>query len=573
MKKFLIGLVTGLLLAGFTVLILAFAAMRFGERRPSVADGSTLVFKLEGDVPEQAPIEIPLPFLENQAPITMLDTWQILRRAAADSRIKAVVFEPRGLEVGWAKLEQIRDSLLAFRKSGKPLHAYLRNPGTAEYYLATAAERIYMAPEDMLDVKGLRAETIYLKGGLDKLGVKFEVEHAGKFKDAGDMFTRTSMTPETREVLTDIVDQFYGDLVNVISSSRKKDPAKVRALIDDGPFQGQDALSSGLVDALSFEDDLFNDLKARLKQSDIKKVSHRDYLKASSDGQGRRRIAVVTAEGEITRGSGQGGLGGDTGITSGGMTKVLKHVQDDASIRGVILRVDSPGGDGIASDDILHAVKELSKRKPVVISMSDLAASGGYFIAMSGDPIVAYPNTLTGSIGVIFARINLRGLYDKLGISKDGISRGRFADLDSEYLPLTDAEKAKIRQQVDGFYKAFVTRVAEGRRRKYGEIEPLAQGRVWLGAQARKNGLVDELGGLDRAIEMVKQRAQIAAGEGVTLVPYPQKRTLWDFLMSRSDNTEALETKLRTVLKVDLPLRSLRQGGFLKLMPYMISVR
>jgi protease-4 len=263
------------------------------------------------------------------------------------------------------------------------------------------------------------------------------------------------------------------------------------------------------------------------------------------------------------------------------MIRQLRAVRDDAAIKGVILRIDSPGGDGIASDDILHEAKLLSQKKPMVISMSDLAASGGYFIAMTGDPVVAYRNTETGSIGVFFGKVNLRGLYDKLGVKKEIMKRGHFADIDTEYAPLNDEQRAKLRTEIEVFYKGFVQRVADGRRRKYDDVEPLAQGRVWTGAQAKQNGLVDEIGGIDRAIEMVKQRAKIGASEKITLVAYPPRRSLLQLLMDRDTDLTSIESRIvnsRIDTQVrelvgDLPLRLLSRGGILRLMPYSITVR
>jgi protease-4 len=204
--------------------------------------------------------------------------------------------------------------------------------------------------------------------------------------------------------------------------------------------------------------------------------------------------------------------------------------------------------------------------------MSDLAASGGYYVSVTGDPIVAYPNTLTGSIGVIFARMNLHGLYDKIGINKQLLTRGRYADIDSEYAPLSDEERQKIAGEIDAFYRAFVSRVAEGRKKKFDQIEPIAQGRVWLGAQAKQNGLVDELGGLDRAVELVRQRAKIPANENITLVPYPPRHSVLDLVFNRSEDPAALDLKLEKLLG-KFPVDALRQGGFLKWMPYSINVR
>jgi len=333
----------------------------------------------------------------------------------------------------------------------------------------------------------------------------------------------------------------------------------------------REALSNGLVDSLGYEEQALENLKSRVKGADLKRISARSYLKAPAPAAGSAsRIALVVGEGDITTGSGNESSN-DQGFTSTGFVKLLRQVEDDSSIKGVILRVDSPGGDGTASDDILHEAKNLSKKKPLVISMSDLAASGGYFVSITGDPIVAYPNTLTGSIGVLMVRPNLHGLYDKLRIGKQELSRGHYADLDSEYVPLDDDTRRKLTAEVDGFYKGFVERVAEGRKRAFDQIEPLAQGRVWTGSQAKQNGLVDELGGLDRAIELVKQKAHISAGERITLVPYPGKRSFLDLLFSRSEESTT-ELKIKKLLG-PLPIDALSHGGFLKLMPYSIQVK
>ncbi len=256
------------------------------------------------------------------------------------------------------------------------------------------------------------------------------------------------------------------------------------------------------------------------------------------------------------------------------MVRLMRRLENDSSIKGVIFRIDSPGGDGIASDDILHQAKVLSQKKPLVISMSDLAASGGYFIAMTGDPVLAYPNTLTGSIGVFFGKPNLKDLVAKIGVTQTTLTRGRFADIDSPFRPMTDAERAKLRTEIEVFYKGFVERVAAGRRRQFNEIEPLAQGRVWVGAQAKENGLIDELGGIDRAVELIKQKAKIPATEKVALVPYPPRKTIWEMLFSRPDESvEAqIEQRARAIVG-KMPVRALMHGGIMHLMPYTIDVR
>src|SRR5260221_1503673 len=488
MKKFLLGFVIGILFVALTGVILVVAGSGVGaNRQPHVVANSGLVLQLEGDLPEQSSVDFGIPFLQDKQPPTIAETWQMLRNAVADSRIRAIVLEPRGLSVGWAKLEELRADILNFKKSGKPVYAFLRSGGTKEYYLASAADKIYMAPEDELDVKGLRAELMFVKGPLDKLGVQMESEHVGKYKDAPDMFTKNESSPETREVINQVLDQFYGDFVNTIAEGRKKAPEAIRAVIDQGPFVGKEALNGGLVDALVYEDEMYGLLKLQLKLSDMEKIAEHDYVRARVGNlglDGSTKIALLVGQGDITRGATNDQ--GNDGITAAGMIRRIRQVRDDASIKGVILRIDSPGGDGIASDDILHEAKLLSQKKPVVISMSDLAASGGYFIAMTGDPVIAYRNTETGSIGVFFGKINLRALYEKIGLNNEIFTRGHFADIDRNYNPLDDTQRANLQNKLEEFYKGFVDRVADSRKRKYDEAEPLAQGERGLGAPPKK---------------------------------------------------------------------------------------
>jgi protease-4 len=575
MRNFLIGLVVGVLLCGLTALVLVFAAVRFAgsfaNRPATVADGSTLVLDLEGEIPERLPAEIPIPVLQDQRAMSVAQVWDVFRRASTDSRIRGILFEPRGLDIGWGKMEEIHDEIVQFKKSGKPIVTFLRSPTAREYYLAAATDKIFIAPEDSLDLKGLAAESLFFKQTLDKIGVKAEVIHAGKYKDFGDMFVQTSMSPETREQLNAILDQYYGNLISTVAEGRKKQPDAVRALIDDGPFLARDALSGGLVDSLGYEDQAVAEMQSRLKQKELKRISGRAYVKGAPASVGAHRIALLVGQGTITAGTGND-TADDESFTGTGFIKLLKQVENDSSIQGVIMRIDSPGGDAVASDDMLHEVKNLSKKKPLVISMSDTAASGGYYVTATGDPIIAYPNTLTGSIGVVFVRPSARGLFDKVGVDEQLLTRGRYADIESTYTPLSDAARQKLTGQIDAFYRAFVSRVAEGRKKPFDQIEPLAQGRVWVGAQAKDNGLVDQLGGLDRAIEVLKQQAHMSASDRVTLVPYPGRRSIFDQLLSRADPAAEVQVRLEKILG-KLPFDVLSQRGFLKVMPYSINVQ
>ncbi len=566
MAKFLFGLITGAVLCALGVFLLIFALARsFRESPPVVAQNSVLQLQLSGDIPERLPVEVPFGALADRPAPTVTGVWMMLRKAAADARVKAVVLEPESLSVGWGKLEEFRADLERFKRSGKPLFAFLKTPGAREYYLASAADRIYLGPSDWLNVKGMRVELMYFKKTLDKIGVDVQVEHDGKYKDFGDMFTRTSMSPETREVMTGLVDDLYGNLVNRIAQSRRKTPDAVRALIDRGPFLANDALSDGLVDQLRYEDQMFADLQQKVNSGELHKLSTGNYQKVPADSlglEGRHRIAMLVGDGTITRGAaGDDGVAGD-GIQATGFNKLLRRIAADSTLDGVVVRIDSPGGDAVASDEIWREMNLLSKRKPVVISMSDTAASGGYYMAMTGDPVLAYPGTLTGSIGVVFGKPNLHGLYDKLGITKDMIARGRFAAIDSDYSDLSPVELAKLKEGIDANYRDFVSKVAQARRRPFDRIEPLAQGRVWLGGQAKTRGLVDELGGIDRALELVKQKARIPASENVTIVMYPPRRSILDMLFGRAQES-AVESRVRAFAKV----------GLWRIMPYMVTAQ
>lgn len=573
MRKFLLGILCGLILGVLALVVLSAALVRFGsgEEKSSIPSSSTLVLRLEGEMVETAPPEMPLPFLESATPSTVVDFWAALNAAATDNRIKAVALMPRGVGAGWAKLDEMRSAIATFRKSGKPVIAWLRTPGTREYYLALAADKIYLAEEDRIDLKGLRAELTYYKGTLDKLGVQMEVEHIGKYKDAGDPYSRTTSTPETREVINSVLDRVYATLVDAIAQGRKKTPEQVKKLLDDGPFLATQAVAAGLVDGLKYEDEYFEEIE---RSGASARVNLRTYARDAVESQRGTRVAFVTGAGPIGRGSARG-FGDDQAILSEDFIKVLRQVRDDDRIRAAIVRVDSPGGDAIASDDILREMKLLSRKKPIVISMSDVAASGGYFIAATGDPIIAYPNTFTGSIGVVYSKPNLKGLYEKIGFSHDVITRGRNADLDSDLQPMSDAARAKLREGIRATYDGFVRRVADARKRKPEEIEPLAQGRAWLGSQAIENKLIDSVGGIDKAIEVLKAKAKLDRDARVRLIQYPQRVSVWAKLFGR-ETDKTVEGEVRAWLArngIRVPAWVGLRPGMQRAMLYSIEIR
>ena len=573
MAKFFLGVILGIVIAVVGSIVVLFSIGRvFANKQPTVADNSVLLLDLQGEIPEAAPVEIPFPIGRPSAQPTVRDLWNSLHQAAKDQRVKAIILEPHSIVTGWAKLQEIRKEIEEFKKSGKPVYAYLQSPGSHEYYLASVADKIYISPDDMVDVKGFLLEEMYFKNTLDKVGVQVDVDHIGKFKDYGDTFTKTGMTPETREVLNQVVDQIYNDFCGRVGESRHLAADQVKALVDSGPFIASQAKTSGLIDELAYEDQVFTDLKKRTGEKDLNKVSIKSYFKATpAKGD---RIAVLVGEGEIVRGDSDG-LNDNANISSGGFAKVIRQVRNDSSIKGVVVRVNSPGGDSVASDEILHELKLLSAAKPVAISMSDYAASGGYFISMTGDPIVSYPDTLTGSIGVLYLRPNFHGLVDKLGITEDQISRGKFSNLDDVTQPLSEAGRQKLHDSIAATYKSFVGKVAAARKKSFDQIDSVAQGHVWMGAQAKTNGLVDQLGGLTEAVQIVRKKAGLSAGGETNLVMFPARRSLLDMLTSATPEAleeDALQRKIRT-LAPGLPSPGMLKGGMLEILPYSLTVR
>jgi len=578
MGKFLLGLLTGVILVVLVGVIGFFAVASLKSRPATIADGSTLVLHLSGNLPEKPPIEFSIPGLAERTSITVESVWSMLRRAASDSRVKAVVFEPEDVSAGWATMQEVHADLETFRKSGKPLIAWLRSPTLRDYYMATAASKIYMPPTDLLNLKGIGFQLMFFKNTFDKLGVQMDVEHAGKYKDYGDQWTKTSMSPETKEVMNSLVDGLYGDLVDTIAKGRGKDAATIRATIDNGPFLAKNAKAAGLIDDIRYEDEVFGEMKTALRQTSLKKANEKDYSRITDASAGlgaQDQIAFVVGEGTIARGEdGEG-----DGLESGAFVRMLEKVGSDSSLKAVIIRINSPGGEVVASDDMWRAMNQLATKKPLVISMADEAASGGYYMAMTGSPVIAYPGTITGSIGVVFGKPNLHGLYDKLGITKDSVSRGKFAMIDSDYESLTPEGRQKLKEGIDSTYEDFLDKVSKARKKPVSEIEPVAQGRVWLGNQAKDKGLVDEMGGIDAAVAKARQLAGIPASSRVSLVLYPGKRSLLDYLL-QSGSEDVMDSMaaraglgpLQAAMK-ESRLRVWLRGGMMRMMPYSVEFR
>jgi protease-4 len=544
MKKWFLGLLSGFFLAFLLLIATGLSSWYLRERPPSVPANSTLVVEIEGDLPERAPADLPGQLLGRPGQLTLLSVVRNIEKAALDRRITAILLKPRGLQLGWAKLQQLRHALDDFREHGKKLTAVLDVAGSREYYLASAAQDIVLSPAGILDVKGMRAEVMFFKDGLAKLGVQADLEQIGAYKNFADQFKDNRMSDAFREATTSMLDSIYNSFIQAAADARGKTFDEMRTVIEEtGPFEPERAVAAGLVDDLRYEDEVLDWLRQESGNAEVHKISLADYARvpASSVGLDKGdRIALVYAVGDITAGETalDPMLSGET-LGSKTMAGILESVAKDDSIKGVLVRIDSPGGDAFASDDIWRHMNLLRGKKPMVFSMSDTAASGGYYIAMTGDPIVAEPGTVTGSIGIVYGKLNLKGLYDKLGINKEIISRGRLSTMDSDYGPYSPAERERVRGLMDDFYQDFIQKVGTARKMTPEEVDRIAQGRVWTGEQALQNGLVDELGGYERALALLKEKVGIAASAPVQLVEFPERKSLWELLLSRAGAEQA----------------------------------
>jgi protease-4 len=555
-------------------------------REPAVPARSTLVLRLSGDLGEGGPEDVFGQYLPVRRPTTVRTVVENLRKARVDPRISAVLVVPSGFTTPyWAKLQEVHDAIVDFRRSGKQAIAYMEYGGQSEYYVAAACDRIFMVPTSTLDLTGVASYLLFLRGTLDKIGAVPDMIHVGDYKTATNQLTEKTLTPAHREMVTWLNRDRYDQLVRAVADGRKKSEAEVRRLLDEGPFLPEDALRAGLVDDLAYEDQVRDRLKSTGRGADRNRLPLEEYdrVSATSLGLNRgQRIAVIYAAGTITSGrSGYDPLAGAT-VGSDTLAEYLRKVRDDSSIRAVVLRIDSPGGGAVASDVIwreLTLLRDQTPRRPLVVSMSDLAASGGYYIAMAAPTIVAEPGTLTGSIGIYGGKIATGGTYGKLGANIESLSIGRNAEIDSPIRPYTPEERAKVDEQLRSFYEQFVEKAAQSRHTTPERIDAIAQGRVWTGRQAKDLRLVDALGGLDKAVALAKEQAKIPASAEVELVIYPPRRTLYELISTQfggGDETARLDAALGFGkgggVAAALARASLfRRGELLALMPFVFS--
>jgi protease IV len=581
-----IALVLTLLGAAVALSIVAFIALYlvFG-RAPSVPSDALLILPVGGDLAETAPSDV-VTYLRGPHAPTVRAIVDTLRKARTDRRIAAVLLKPTGFSSPyWGKVQEIRDAVIDFRASGKPIYAYLEYADDRNYYVATAADKVFLMPSAALDLTGVATYALFLRGTFDKFGIAPDMHRIGDYKTATNTFTETGYTPAHREMDESLNRDLFEQIVAAVAQARGKTDADVRALVDQGPFLPEAALRAGLIDDVAYEDEVVEQLKGD-RGGRMPTVEADDYSRVSLASLGLNRgprVAVIHAAGAIA--GGRGGFDPLNGETLGSETLIeaIRDARRDTSVRAIVLRIDSPGGSATASDAIwreLMIAKRERADRPIVASMSDLAASGGYYIAMPADAIVAQPSTLTGSIGIFGGKFVMAGLYEKLGAKIESTSIGRHAEMASPARPFTDSERQKLEEQLHAFYDDFVEKAAESRKTTPERIDSLAQGRVWTGRQAKENGLVDELGGLTRALAVAKERAKIAADSDVEIVTYPRPKSFYEIVSEGFSGTSeaALQAWMGSHLSADerSVLRSLRgttamfrRGEPLALMPFV----
>ena len=525
MKKFWIAFAVVAVLVGGGFGALWFLMSRL-EQKAVTVDGGVLVWEVGGSFPEERDDSF-LGRLQGAGELTLGETVLALERAARDEEITALVLDLQGVDADWAKVEELADAVADFRAADKPVVAYVDGAATRDYVLAAQADQVIMSPEANLTVLGVVAELDFMKETLGKLGMEADFIHVGRYKSAPERMTRDEPSDANREMIEAIVADRWDGLLDGLAAARGRDRAEVAAWIDQGLYDGPGAVAAGLVDTLGYWEDI---LDGRFAGEDV--TDFHDYtLVRPRRGDARRTVGLVHVSGVIMPGESrfdrfQGKIAGSETVVDR-----LAAMAEDEDVDAVILRVDSPGGSALASDLIWRQIRRVQEEKPVIVSMSGMAASGGYYVACPGDSIFADPSTLTGSIGVYAGKMDRSAMYEKIGVNREFITRGENALLFTDAGGFTPAQRALFSAQMERFYERFLAKVAEGRGLERDAVHAVAQGRVWTGRQALERGLVDDLGGLRRAIASAKWSLGLERDDRVTLLTHGKELGLLERML------------------------------------------
>ncbi len=540
-KVFLAGLLGSIvaLIVIVITLFITFGVMisSFSPEPPEITDNSVLHIKLDKDIPDRSsdnPFDnIDFVTFQSTKTLGLNDILKTLEKAKTDERIKGICLEVSGLPAGMASVEEIRNALIEFKETGKFIVAYSDFYSQKAYYLASVADSIYLNPQGMLDWRGMYSQVVFFKGTLEKLGIEIQVFRHGKFKSAVEPFLYDEMSESNKLQTLTYVSSLWNHMLADISKKRNISMDELNLYADSLMLDDAEAaLNLKMIDKLMYRDELLAELKSKanyVEKDENYLVSLGTYNKVPVKGKKKKlsenRVAVVFAEGSIVDGNGSAGeIGGDR------LAEEIRKVREDEKVKALVLRVNSPGGSGLASEIILREMELTKAVKPVVISMGNLAASGGYYIACKADYIFAQPNTLTGSIGVFGLIPNLgKMMNEKLGLSFDGVGTNAHSDWGNTTRAVDPFESTKIQHQVEAFYDVFIGHVAQGRNMTKAEVDSIGQGRVWSGVNALEIGLVDELGGLDNA---VKKAVELAKLEDYRIKELPEQKDFLETMMN-----------------------------------------
>lgn len=539
-KSFLtscLGTVTGLLLFVFLIIALA-GSLSASEETVDIDKGSVLKLRFGGAISELE-VEDPIAGLFPGAEVEstgLIQLTEAIRKAAEDDRISGILLHVPEVPTGMAMVDELQESLSRFKAAGKWVVAYGENYSERAYLLASAADEVYMNPNGSLEFNGLTTEVMFFKKALDKLEIRPQVFRVGDYKSAVEPFLREDISEENRLQLQELLGSFNDQAIGQIAANRKIDTARVREMAAKMTIRNpRHAVEQGLVDSLVYEDGLHAVIRGKLGLEEDDRIPFVRYsrfrktYKSGEDGRANE-IAVIVADGDIMPGKGDNGVVGTETIV-----EALRRARKSEKVKAVVLRINSPGGSFTASDDMWREIRLTSAEKPVIASMSDVAASGGYYLAMACDTIVARPSTITGSIGVFSIVFDISGfLGNKIGITSSEVKTGEVGDLFTMTRPLTEQEKSIFQTQTDEVYEIFTGKAAEGRGMTIEDLKKVAGGRVWSGIQAKENGLVDVLGGLQEAIRIASVKAGV--GEEYHLKYYPRPKTLLEKLMEEGES-------------------------------------
>jgi protease-4 len=587
-------IVGGIAILLFLVLIIGLFVFVSSVGRPAMANNTVLVLNVSGDLPDYvAEDEFAKALgIAQQQSFSSLITQ--IRKAKIDSRIGGMVLDINFPGIGWGKARELRDAITDFKASGKPVYAYMEIGMNREYYIATAADKIFLAPAGDLYVNGFAAEAMFYKGSLDKLGVEAEVIQIGpKYKNAPDQYTKKEMGEGQEEVINAVLDEYFKEFTSAIATSRNKSVDEAKTIIDNAPYHAKQAKEIGLIDEASTEEEVYAQMKSKLgynESQELKTIRTSAYKDIPSDSLGLNngdRIAVIFASGAITLGGSSDGFFGGQTVGSDTIVKAVHDATDDRSIKAIVLRIDSPGGSALASDQMWHAIERAKEKgKPVVVSMSDVAASGGYYIATNADKIVAEPTTITGSIGVFMGKPVVKGLYDWLGITNQYVMRGKNAGIFRATEKWTPEERAKMEDQTNRiYYEDFLPKVADGRNMDVEKANSIGQGHVWTGTQAKELGLIDEFGGFEKAVAVAKKLANLPEDEDPRRIVFPEPKPFFETWFGDPDASEVKEQKARAAIVDSLPedvrrafryvelFEQMKRGEAILMLPFELSIR